>query len=108
MTDANVAMYELRDYRTLSIRQQAALLGSHREDLACLVAPCVIEEQVRDGTGVMVAERDALVFVNPETRDGAAVRDVYIAYVPSGPACAARASVGRYSTPSARASPTRR
>lgn len=81
MTDANVVMHDPRDYRTLSTRQQAALLGRHREELACLVAPCVIEEQVRDGTGVMVAERDALVFVNPETRGSAGSRDVYIAYV---------------------------
>jgi len=80
MTDADVAMHDLRDYRSLSTRQQAALLGRHREELACLVAPCVIEEQVRDGTGVMVAERDALVFVNPETSDAGA-RGVYIAYV---------------------------
>jgi len=81
MTDANIAMHDLSDYRILSTRQQAALLGRHREELACLIAPCVIEEQVRDGSGVMVAERDALVFVNPDTSDSAGAKDVYIAYV---------------------------
>ena len=81
MTDADVSMHDPRDYRTLSTREQAALLGRHREELACLISPCVMEEQVRDGTGVMLAERDALVFVNPETSDSAGARDVYIAYV---------------------------
>ncbi|MEJ8857468.1 GNAT family N-acetyltransferase [Variovorax robiniae] len=81
MTDADLSMQDLGDYRMLSTRQQAALLGRHREELACLIAPCVIEEQVRDGTGVMIAERDAVVFVNPDTDDSAGVRDVYIACV---------------------------
>ena len=108
MIDVNVSVHKMRDYRTLSIRHQAALLGGHREELACLIAPCVIEEQVRDGAGLMMAERDALVFVNPETNCGAAVRDVYIAYVLVRPGLRRRASVGRYSTPSVRVSRKRR
>ncbi|MEJ8859944.1 GNAT family N-acetyltransferase [Variovorax robiniae] len=81
MTDVNIAIQDPTDYRMLSTRQQAALLGRHRDELACLIAPCIIEEQVRDGTGVMIAERDAVVLINPEPGDSAGVRDAYIACV---------------------------
>ncbi|MEJ8851914.1 GNAT family N-acetyltransferase [Variovorax rhizosphaerae] len=64
------------DWRSLSTREQAVLLWRHRRELACEIAPAAIEQKLADRTGVMLAKRDALAFVNQEGERG-----VCIAYV---------------------------